>query len=87
MNFEQALAVQLATNPTFRKSAAGRRVQRIFDAPPRRKARALARMEEHAMIHLNFGGEVDWGAKAIDWTSLLEFLKAILPIILALFGI
>lgn len=87
--FEAALAAQLEADPQLKKSMFGKRVQRVLNAPAKRKARALKRMEEHARVHLGKSAtqNVDWQAGSIDWNTLLEFLKMILPIILALFGI
>jgi hypothetical protein len=54
-----------------------------------RRDRIVARMEAHSRVQLGLsaGAAVDWSAKKIDWSVLLKFLEAILPLILALFGL
>lgn len=71
-----------------------RLLARIEDMNPRRKRRVVARLEEHARVHLQDEGVTvgdDWGQVGEkDWSKffeqLLEFLTKLLPILLSLFG-
>lgn len=89
MTFEQGLQAQLDSDDSLRQSAFGKRARRVLDLPlsnPRRK-RVLARMEDHARVHIGYQGK-DWSTvKAVDWKSIIELLIKLLPIILALFGV
>lgn len=84
MDFEQRLQAELDSNPTFRRSATGKRAASVLAMPARRKARVLARMESHAKTQIGKEGQdVNWGrVSALNWESVLEFLKAILPLLL-----
>lgn len=87
--FEEALQTKLDSDPALRRSANGKRIQKLLDLPPnnRRRLRAIDRMEEHARVHIGFKGS-DWGkVKAPDWASLFELFMKLLPLILALFGL
>ena len=88
MTFEQGLQAQLDADPTFAKSATGRRMARVLALPAnnQRRAKILKRMESHAEAHM--GKPVsDWSkVGAFDWKSILDLLAKILPLILALFG-
>lgn len=89
MNFVDALHAQLEANPSLKRSSLGRAVKRADNASPSRQAKIYARLEQHARVHIGKGQSesVDWSAKAIDWTKLMELFKILLPIILSLFGL
>lgn len=89
MTFEEGLQARLDSDTKFRKSTAGKQAARVLRASPARKAKALARMEQHARVHLAMpqDADVDWGAKSIDWNSIIAMLMQLLPLILKLFGI
>lgn len=91
MNFEAALQSRLDNDAALRKSITGKRIARILALPEsnKRRARILARMEDHAAAQIGKAGQaVDWGkVKAVDWTAIIDLLVKILPLLLALFGI
>lgn len=89
MEFAPVLHGQLLLNPPMNKGKLGRLVKRADNATPTKRRKIYARMEAHARIHLGLkpNTEIDWTSKGLDWTGLLSFLTALLPILLALFGL
>lgn len=89
-NFADVLKTQIVEQKQTRRA---KKLLDIIDGPKgRRRDRILARLEDHARVHLKAQGvEVgeDWTAvKQRDWASffqgLLKFLMAIFPFILPL---
>lgn len=91
MQFDEALYNQLAALPkmTFRQH----RLMVLLTQPPSRaRSRVLQVVEAKARESLGVGDEdaVDWGSASltpINWQQILTFLEAILPQLLALFGL
>jgi len=79
MTFEQALSQHV--------SGRQRRLRDVLsDRNPRRRARRLARMEQHARVQLGVGRDdpVDWSRANIDWASIIQMILKLLSFILAL---
>lgn len=92
MTFADALRAQIEAHPLrLRRNA---RIKAVLDMrDDERKQKILAKMEEHARVHLDLpaSGDVDWSAPGgRDWSSffdaLSKFLLAILPLLLTMFG-
>lgn len=83
MNFKDALQARLDANSSLKRSAFGKGLTTVIG-----HRLAIKRMERVAKVHLGYDANdtVDWSV-GMNWTSLLAFLKEILPLIMALFGL
>ena len=87
--FETGLRVAVNANAAIAGSADGLRIKAMLVAPSSwHRTQCLNMAERHARIHLGYDlwQAVDWTATTIDWITLLQFLMAVLPFVLMLFG-
>lgn len=99
MKFDEALYAEIMKNPPTLHT---RRLARILEFseehPLSARAMALAKMESMArgIVGVSLGAPVDWSAPvsvnggtaaAINWQAILSAILAMLPQILALFGL
>lgn len=88
-NLDEALYAQLYALPTW--TLRHHRLAHILELPQDdlRRQRALTYIEHRLrdQIGLSQDAVVDWSTQAVDWTTIIDLLIKLLPLILALFGL